>query len=232
MIKLLQTIKHAIAVFVGFFRRPGRFSVFHYSRNKALERLQTASKGRVLDIGCGSRKLSPRVISLDLYPGPYVDLVADASRLPFADGECDAVWMDALLEHVPDPERILNEASRVLKDTGWIYCEVPFLQGEHSAPGDYRRWTRQGLLQLFEGWDLEWIESSSGPFSALAYQLRSCLSLLTCFGSDLLYRIMFEAVWSYVVWPIKLLDACVRCDPRAAAHAFGYAIMVRKKTRK
>jgi len=224
----LRSLVHAFACATEFLRRPGRFSVYHYSRRRALERLDKGGGGRVLDLGCGDRRLSPAVITVDLKPGKYVRVVADASRLPFRNGTCRGVWMDALLEHVPNPAGILTEAARVLKPQGWLYCEVPFLQGEHAAPGDYRRWTRQGLAQFFAAWRVEWIEAVSGPFSALAYQLRVCLSLLTSFGSEKLYRYLFEAVWGYLVWPLKFLDFFFRRHPYSGAHAFGYGVMVSK----
>ncbi len=220
---------HASAVLAGFFRKPGRFSVVNYPRKRALERLDQACHGKVLDVGCGTRQHFKHVIAIDLTPHQNVDIVADAANLPFPDGGCDGVWLEAVLEHVPDPGRILQEIRRVLKPGGWLYIEVPFLQGEHAAPGDYQRWTRAGLSRLLEGWEIEWLQMSSGPFSVLAYQLRSCLSMLTSLGSDFLYRISFEVIWGYVVWPIKFFDFIYIKDPRAAGHAFGYAVMVRKK---
>ena len=38
---------------------------------------------------------------------------------------------------------------RVLKPGGYIYSEVPFLQGFHADPDDYQRYTLQGLKILF-----------------------------------------------------------------------------------
>ena len=84
-------------------------------------------------------------------------------------------------------------------------------------------------MQLVDEWHVEWFEAASGPFSAFAYQLRSCLALFTSFGSDFLYRVTFEAIWGYVVWPIKYLDVFFRNHPRAIGHAFGYAVMLKKK---
>lgn len=220
-------VKHAAAVFLEKFRRPGRFSVARYPRDKALERLR--HKGLILDVGCGSRKLSDDVVAIDLTPGPCVKVVADANYLPFQSGAANGIWLEAVLEHVPDPAAVLREAWRVLRSDGWLYIEVPFLQGEHAAPGDYQRWTIPGLTQLLKEWDVEWIETGSGPFSALAYQLRSCLSMLTSFGSEFLYRMSFDLIWSYVVWPLKFLDFVVRRHPCARAQAFGYAVMARKK---
>lgn len=223
-------MKHALAVLIGFLRRPGRFSLWGYPREEALERLAKAKAGWVLDLGSSGDFLGEHVIALDLNPYPGVDLVANAECLPFGNQVCEGVWMNALLEHVAFPKKVLEEARRVLKPGGWVYAEVPFLQGEHDAPGsDFRRWTREGLRQLFEDWEIDWVDVSSGPFSALAYQLRSCLSLLTSFGSDTLYRVLHEAVWSYVVWPIHFLDIFFRTHPRAREHAFGFAIMARRK---
>lgn len=222
-------IRHAIAVGVGFFRRPGRFSLYHYARDPAFERLNKAKGQRVLDLGSGAFRIAEHVTTIDLLPKKGVDVVADVCRLPFRDNTCDGIWMGGLIEHVPEPSELIRECQRVLKPGGWLYCEAPFLYGEHNAPGDYCRWTRQGLSRLFPGWEIEWVTDVTGAFSALACQLRVCLSLLTSFGSDLLYRIMHEAVWSYVVWPIKQLDVFFRHHPRATTHAVGYGIMVRKR---
>mgnify|MGYP001585991399 CR=1 FL=1 len=223
-----RKIRHALAVVVAYFRRPGRFSLCHYSRESAFERLKNAKGLHVLDLGSSTFKVADHVIAVDLSCKKGVDVVADVCRLPFGNNTCDGIWMGGLLEHVPDPSGLILECHRVLKRVGWVYCETPFLYGEHNAPGDYHRWTRQGLKRLFQDWEIEWVTDVTGVFSALACQLRVCLSLLTSFGSDLLYRIMHEAVWSYVVWPIKHLDACFRWHPQAKAHAAGYGIMARK----
>lgn len=223
-----RSLRHALAVFVAFFRRPGRFSLYHYSRGPAFERVKNAKGQHVLDLGSSTFRISDHVIAVDLSHKKGVDVIADVYFLPFGNETCDGVWMGGLLEHIADPGRLIIECRRVLKRGGWLYCEVPFLYGEHNAPGDYYRWTRQGLKGLFQEWEIEWVTDVTGAFSALACQLRVCLSIITSFGSDLLYRIMHEAVWSYVVWPIKHLDACFSWHPQAKAHAVGYGIMVRK----
>lgn len=50
---------------------------------------------------------------------PYV--VAAAARLPFADGEFDAVLNCGVLEHVDDPAAALGELRRVLRPRGWLF---------------------------------------------------------------------------------------------------------------
>ncbi len=50
---------------------------------------------------------------------PYV--VAPGPRLPFADGEFDAVLNCGVLEHVDDVAGALAELSRVLRPGGWVF---------------------------------------------------------------------------------------------------------------
>lgn len=97
---------------------------------------------RVLEIGCGSgpvsRNLANRpevseVIGVD--PSPvFIEQAlrlsegipsltfhqADGRDLPFAEGEFDIGVIHTVLCHVPGPEKIVNEARRVLRPNGWL----------------------------------------------------------------------------------------------------------------
>jgi SAM-dependent methyltransferase len=50
-----------------------------------------------------------------------------------------------VMEHVPRPGKFLSECYRVLRPGGTLFCSVPFLFEYHAVPGDYHRWTHQGL---------------------------------------------------------------------------------------
>ena len=69
--------------------------------------------------GCGYRlwqggaATAAKVHHMDILPGDSVTLVGDAHRLPFQDNSIDSLIYQAVLEHVQDPRRVINEAARV-----------------------------------------------------------------------------------------------------------------------
>jgi len=50
---------------------------------------------------------------------------ADATELPFEDNSIDTIIMNDSFEHIPDPEKALKEALRVLKPKGRVYINFP-----------------------------------------------------------------------------------------------------------
>jgi SAM-dependent methyltransferase len=54
---------------------------------------------------------------------------ADSLSLPFRDAAFDGVASFQTLEHVPDPQRALDEMLRVVKPGGWIFVAGPNLLG-------------------------------------------------------------------------------------------------------
>jgi SAM-dependent methyltransferase len=91
--------------------------------------------GRVLDLGCGVGHsfdlLAPREsVGVDLDPAVLVGQrretrAADMRKLPFAAAGFASVLAVQSLEHVPDPERVLAEAARVLEPDGVAVFVTP-----------------------------------------------------------------------------------------------------------
>ena len=91
--------------------------------------------GRVLDLGCGVGHsfalLAPReTVGLDLDPAALAGqerqtVVADMREVPFADASFAAVLSVQSLEHVPDPERVVAEARRLLEPGGVAVFVTP-----------------------------------------------------------------------------------------------------------
>jgi SAM-dependent methyltransferase len=83
--------------------------------------------GRALEIGGGSGNLkehAPDVVSTDIAFAPWLDVVCDAQRLPFAAATFENVVMVDVLHHIERPVRFLAEAERVLVPGGrLVFCE-------------------------------------------------------------------------------------------------------------
>jgi len=109
------------------------------------------------EAGSGANRLygqnGLRTVSFDIYGSPLTQFVADAHDIPLSDGCVDGVVIQAVLEHVLDPWRVVAEAERVLKPTGLLYAETAFLQQVHDGPYDFVRFTESGHRWLFNDFD-------------------------------------------------------------------------------
>lgn len=89
------------------------------------------------------------IITFDIYASANTDFIADAHAIPLASGSIDAVWIQAVLEHVLSPEQVVAEIERVLATDGLVYSETPFLQPVHEKAYDFTRFTESGHRWLF-----------------------------------------------------------------------------------
>src|SRR4029079_11363432 len=78
-----------------------------------------------------------------------------------------AVLVQAVLEHVLDPARVVGEIHRVLRPDGLVYAETPFLQQVHAGPYDFTRYTSSGHRYLFRSFE----EIAAGPVAGPGTQL-------------------------------------------------------------
>ena len=156
------------------------------------------------------------VINVEIAPEPGIDLVGVAEFLPIATGSCEGVILVAVLEHVQDAEKTLSEAARVLGPKGLLLVDVPFIQGYHPSPGDYRRYTEQGLRAEVErfGFVVEDSGVAVGPASAMTWITSEFLALLFSGRSSVAYRVA-RNVTSLITSPIKYADYWLETHPMA-----------------
>ena len=83
--------------------------------------------GPTVELGGGSgnfKAFYADCISSDISWSPWLDLVADGTRLPFRDGGIGNLVLFDVFHHLPYPARALAEAQRVLAIGGrMILCE-------------------------------------------------------------------------------------------------------------
>jgi SAM-dependent methyltransferase len=154
----------------------------HYATMAALLK-QSAARPRLLvvggaTIGGGMKAIYDdpviEVVGFDIYASPVVQFVADAHRIPVADGSFDGVVIHAVLEHVLRPGIVVGEIHRVLRPGGLVYAETPFLQPVHEGAYDFTRFTESGHRYLFRSFD----RIGSGPLNASGTQLLLSLDYL------------------------------------------------------
>lgn len=143
---------------------------------------------RVLVVGGGSigkgveslyEDHSIGLLGCDIYASPHVDVIADAHHLPFVDGAFDGVVIQAVLEHVADPQMVVAEIARVLRVDGLVYAETPFMQPVHEGAYDFTRFTESGHRYLFRQFSRIHSGACSGVGSYLQWALEYFVRGLT-----------------------------------------------------
>jgi SAM-dependent methyltransferase len=167
-------------------------------------------------VGLGSEKLyrDPNLdlISTDVYASPSTALLCDAHKLPFETQTFDGIWIQAVLEHVLDPQVVVAEIHRVLKQNGYVYAETPFMQQVHERAYDFSRFTRSGHRWLFGQFEEISSGSVTGPAIAFLWSMRYLLRALGA-GEKLSRAISLLFFW------VRFLDRF--CQPQKAADAAG-----------
>lgn len=134
-------------------------------------------------VGIGSERLyedpSIELVTFDIYASPATHAVADAHRIPLPDACADAVWIQAVLEHVLDPARVVSEIHRVLRPDGMVYSEIPFMQQVHEGPYDFTRFTETGQRWLFRRFERVDAGVVAGPGVTLSWSLDHLVRGLT-----------------------------------------------------
>lgn len=117
--------------------------IYQAIHQRLLEYVRLPLKPNILDIGCGTGRLLNRLASqfpdlhgtgLDLSPQMLriarysnchhprlIYIQGQADSLPFAEAQFDAVFITISFLHYLQPERVLAEVARVLKENGRFY---------------------------------------------------------------------------------------------------------------
>ena len=117
--------------------------------------LKREFKGKLLDVACGDgsfvkvcNKKGLEAGGIDINHG--CDFESD--KLPYGDNEFDIVFMYSIVEHLHNPDNILNEIKRVLKKNGVVTIITPewrySFKSFYEDPTHIRPYTSRSLSLL------------------------------------------------------------------------------------
>lgn len=134
------------------------------TRNNAADEYATrvASKNRVIDIG-GKNKFSgsgrkirlfcknpnSTLISTDILPEYQPDIVDDICNTSIRYNSFDGIFCEAVLEHVTEYWKAVDNIYSILQKGGEVFISVPFFQPFHGKT-DYHRFTFTEVERMLE----------------------------------------------------------------------------------
>lgn len=165
--------------------------------------IKDTNKQRVLDVGCGGGFILSKVGNLfDFAAGVDMSVealqfgsaytnaslnVANAEQLPFKNNSFDCIVSTDAFEHIPDDAAAMDEAFRVLKDSGYLIIYTPctdgilsntkmidlYHQSEKSYLLDQRYYSMESLKELAQnsGFKVEYLGYHNVFFQELFTQL-------------------------------------------------------------
>ncbi|MCK5535625.1 MAG: class I SAM-dependent methyltransferase [Bacteroidales bacterium] len=180
-----------------------------------------------LNIGSGNSNISDYVYNVDIFVYDNVNVVCDIENLPFKDNSVDIILNIAVLEHVPNPYKVIEEIYRVLKPNGIVYTAFPFMQGFHASPYDFTRVTEEGIKILHKSFHQLEVKPFSGPTSGMLWIVQEWIAILFSFGSKKLHLIIYLFIL-LLTFPIKYLDYFLINHPMAKNISSGFIFIGRK----
>ena len=93
-----------------------------------MSELDGLPEGFLVELGSGGgffKEFVPNVICSDILDLPGNDMTFSALEMPFEDDSVSAIFMVDTFHHIPDSEKFLKEADRVLKSGGLIMMIEP-----------------------------------------------------------------------------------------------------------
>lgn len=171
---------------------------------------------------------SIELVETDVSFGPCTKLICDSHDIPFENESFDGVIVQAVLEHVTDPYRCVEEIQRVIKKQGFVYAETPFIQQVHMGRYDFTRFTHLGHLRLFRKFTVIDSGAVCGPGMALAWSYQY---FLLSFTTSKILRALIKVFSNLTSFYLKYFDYFLIEKAGAYDASSGYFFMGKKDDR-
>lgn len=127
-----------------------------------------------------------------------IDYVSDATDIPVSDGYFDAVLCTEVIEHVPEPIKVIQEISRILKPGGQVLLTAPLGSGLHQEPfhfyGGYTKYWYEYFLKLYGFQDIS-IRPNGNFFKFYGQESQRFSAMLHPRNSTGIYKVMVIPLW-------------------------------------
>lgn len=180
--------------------------------------------GEGMDNFVNSEKLE--IVEGDVSFGPRTKIIFDGHYIPYQDQVFDGVVVQAVLEHVMDSVRCVQEIHRVLKPNGLVYAETPFMQQVHGGAYDFTRYSRSGHRRLFRWFKEIKSGSTAGSGTALAWSYQ--YFLLALFGYNNTLRLAVKFFARFTGFWIKYFDLITKNNHHDDDGASGFFFLGQK----
>ena len=150
-----------------------------FAQNAALS---LPNGAKVLDAGAGKGLYKHHFLHQEYESADFCQIdkaygeityVCDLENIPVESDKYDLILLTQVLEHLPNPAKVLQELNRVLRSGGELWLSTPLYYEEHEIPYDFYRYTQYGLKNLLDSTNfslkkIDWLE---GYFGTVSYQL-------------------------------------------------------------
>ena len=153
------------------------------------------------------------------------------AHVPLESLSVDLVISQEMLEHVPNPSDVMKEIYRILRPNGSLYLQVPWIIGYHGCPGDYWRFSVDGIKAIVEdsGFSVQLLQQTVGPFTGFYRITVEAFAILGSIFAPIAYK-PFKLVASVFFAPVKLLDLLASKSNHSHRLAGGFFVVAKKSS--